>query len=96
MRVPSVYTASEIATWTVSEEYEPGKWRPARPCSFQAESIPSWWDFFKMRCRIAWMVFTGECDALRWGPKSGTWKNSQCNYKDLTDPSFIRAGKEKP
>lgn len=89
MRNPQVFSATEIATWHVSEEYEPGKWRPARPCP--------WFGFrLKERLRIAWRVFTGEWDALRWGDESGEWTNAQVNYRDITEPGFMRAGEEKP
>jgi hypothetical protein len=44
MRTPLVYTASEIANWHVSEEYAPGRWRPARCCGFSglASEIANW------------------------------------------------------
>ena len=57
-RNPVVYSASEIATWHVSEEFKPGHWRPARPCGFRAE--------FMYRLRVAWFVFIGRYDALNW------------------------------
>ncbi len=87
MRNPTVYRASEIATWHVSEEYEPGKWRPARPCPWYGHR-------WRYRLRLAWWVFTGKCDALNWGDNSGRWKNSEANYRDITEKGFIRAGKE--
>jgi hypothetical protein len=87
-RIPTVYSATDIATWHVSEEHEPGVWRPARPCAIKG------WRFME-RLRAAWMVFTGKWDALRWGNNSGEWSNQQVNYRDLTEPGFIRAGKEK-
>jgi len=34
-----------------------GKWLPARPLGFM-----SW----QQRWKMAWLVFTGKCDALKW------------------------------
>lgn len=87
MRNPTVYSASEIATWHVSEEYEPGKWRPARPWPWYGHQ-------WRYRLRLAWRVFTGQYDALNWGDNSGLWKNSEVNYRDITEKGFIRAGRE--
>lgn len=86
MRNPEVYSASEIATWHVSEEYEPGKWRPARCCAWHGLNL-------RYRLRLAWWVFTGRCDVLRWGEASGTWSNDHANYRDITEKGFVRAGK---
>ncbi len=61
MRVPLVYGAAEIVNWHIAEEYEPGKWRPARCCPFFG------WRHWRMRLRIVWAVFTGKYDALNWG-----------------------------
>lgn len=38
-------------------EYEPGKWGPARPLAL---------DYFYLRWKAAWLVFTGRADALLW------------------------------
>lgn len=66
MRFPAIYRAHEIATWQVAEEYEPGKWTPCRPCPYEAESLSHWLMLTVDRFRIAWLVFTGKCDALSW------------------------------
>ena len=87
MRTPQVFTASEIVNWHVSEEAEPGKWRPARPCSFCGMR------HFITRLRIAWRVLTGKYDALNWqgsGDKSAT----ETNYLDILHPGFKRATHE--
>ncbi len=34
-----------------------GKWVPARPLGFRS---------LRYRLRATWLVFTGQCDALRW------------------------------
>jgi hypothetical protein len=39
------------------QEYEPGKWCPARPIGY-----PSFW----YRIKAAWLVFTGKADAILW------------------------------
>lgn len=84
-----VFSAHEIATWPTSEEHEPGSWRPARNCPIHGLRL-------RERLRIAWRVFTGRYDAVMWGEKSGEWSNAQVNYRDCTQPGFIRAGKEQP
>lgn len=89
MRVPLVYTASEVVNWHVSEQDEKGKWRPARPCPF--------WSFrhIRQQFRIAWAVFIGELDALQWGESSGANKPPEA-YRDCTDPRWLRANKMVP
>jgi len=82
-----VFTASEIATWHIAEEFEPGKWRPARSCPIYG------WRFME-RLRVAWRVFTGQYDALNWEEQSGEWTNAHANYRDCTEKGFILAGKE--
>ena len=91
MRSPSRYTASEIATWHVSEEYEPGRWRPARPCPIYRPWVS--WEGWRIRFIFAWRVFTGRCDILDWGNQSGEWSNAEVQYRDLTEKGFIRAGR---
>lgn len=92
MRSPSRYTASEIAGWHVSEEFEPGRRRPARPCPIYRPILS--WENWRQRLTFAWRVFTGRCDILDWEPRSGEWKNDQIAYRDITDKRFIRAGVE--
>ena len=81
MRVPQVFTASEIANWTVSEEVAPGKWRPARACSFEGLR------HFRVRIKIAWHVFTGKYDALNW-QGSGEKTPTKTHYRDIMHPDF--------
>jgi hypothetical protein len=80
IRCPLVYSAAEIVNWHISEEYELGKWRPARCCPFDGH--------WMMRLRIAWRVFIGRYDALNWGDRSG---EAGRHYKDVTDPEFFSA-----
>jgi hypothetical protein len=86
MRVPLVYTASEIVNWHVAEEYEQGKWRPSRPCGFCSLS----WDHLKMRFRTAWRVFIGEHDALNW-QGTGKFRATEINYRDCLHPRWKNA-----
>lgn len=88
-RVPLVYSASEIVNWHVSEQYEPGKWRPARCCGFNTLS----WDHIRMRFRLAWRVFLGQYDCLNWGKGSGEEKATDTNYRDCTDPRWLRSNR---
>ena len=83
MRVPLVYTPTEIVKWPVSEECSLGLWRPARPCGFSFLS----WDCLKMRLRITWRVFTGKYDALNW-QGTGVKRNTETNYRDCTEAGF--------
>lgn len=86
MRMPAYYTAKEVATWHVSEEYEPGRWRPARPCPFHFGALD--WSGWRIRIILAWRVFVGRCDALSWGENSGEWTNDQVNYRDCKHPEY--------
>ncbi len=85
MRVPTVFTATEIVQWHVSEQLPSGKWRPARPCSFEGIT------HFKTRCRIAWRVFTGKLDALNWESGSGERPATDVTYADFRTPGFKNA-----
>lgn len=87
MRVPVVFTPTDIINWTVSEEYRPGKWRPSRWSAFYG------WKHFTFRVKTAWMVFTGKFDALSWGKTSGEISCDKIRYKDCTDPEFFNAAK---
>jgi len=86
MRIPLIYSASEIATWHISEEYSPGKWRPARCCGF------NYWTYqwIKYRFRILYYVFIGKYDVLDWGTESGDKERYKINYRDILHPEFIR------
>jgi hypothetical protein len=64
MRQPDIWTVDAIRNHSVAEEVPataltPAYWRPCRP---MAHNAFSWWWRFK----LAWMVFTGQCDCLRW------------------------------
>jgi len=88
MRQPSAYSANEIKGWPTEEEFEPGKWRPARPCAFSFGILS--WSGWKQRFRLAWRVFTGRSDVLYWGAQSGEFNNDAVKYRDITDPQFTK------
>ena len=89
MRVPLVYSASEINRWHISEQFQPGKWRPARCCGF--------WTFRHVRqqLRVAWRVLIGRYDALNWGDGSGESAvaigAAYPQYADCTQAEFFSA-----
>ena len=60
MKAPSLYTFDDLRHLLIGEfgktEYK-GKWIPARPVGFF-----SW----RYRLSLAWGVFTGKLDALKW------------------------------
>lgn len=87
MRLPLVYTTTEILNWHVAEEYAPGKWRPARCCGF--------WSFrhIGQQLRVAWWVLIGRFDALNWETGSGEKPATEINYRDCRDPRWLRANR---
>ena len=86
MRIPLVYSPTDICEWTVSEEYKNGKWRPARCVGFNYWS----WEWIKYRFRILWNVWIGKYDVLNWGDSSGEKSNSEICYRDILHPDFKR------
>ena len=56
-QAPSIYTVDYIRTSNTTAQIN-GKWIPARPLGL---------DTLKNRFRLAFMVFTGKLDALKWG-----------------------------
>lgn len=82
-RVPNAFSASEIATWPTAEEYEPGRWRPSRPCSWNGLCL-------RKRLVMAWHVFMGEVDVLYWGAASGQQLAGKPRQKSITEPDFKR------
>jgi hypothetical protein len=85
LRCPVVYSASEINNWHIAEEFEAGKWRPARCCGFGG--LRHW----RQHLLITWRVFTGRYDALNWGDGSGEAPSTERRYKDCTEPEFFSA-----
>jgi hypothetical protein len=68
MRNPELYNADEVIKWNVAtteiitKDYRgvpvQCDWVAARPLG---RSGPFWYRF-----KLAWMVFTGKCDVLKW------------------------------
>jgi hypothetical protein len=59
MRTPVVYSADQIASWSVQCKGKNGLWTQARPMSWPGINLHK-------RITAAWMVFTGKADALIW------------------------------
>lgn len=61
-RLPEVYVADELLQdWPTRGKVGVG-WCLARPVSYQLRGPLAWWRRFK----VAYRVFTGELDALKW------------------------------
>lgn len=64
MRGPQAYFADDLKNWSVSttaQHPERGEvWVACRP------ECASWHETLWNRLRMAWMVFTGKADVLRW------------------------------
>ena len=58
-QAPQIYIADQLRKWDVDCQISPGMWVACRPMS------PSFYGVAD-RLRLAWLVFTGECDALKW------------------------------
>lgn len=62
MYTPKVYTTEQIKKWDVDKKISrQGRdyWTPARPYNSEHLQLGT-------RIKLAWMVFTGKCDALQW------------------------------
>lgn len=59
MKTPVLYSADEIKCWDVQTKSKNGLWTQARPMSRPGFNL-------KLRLSLAWMVFTGQADALIW------------------------------
>lgn len=60
MREANVYTADTLdKRYYGTRQRENGAWVMARPVNYQAMF---WWE----RLAVAWKVFTGKYDALKW------------------------------
>lgn len=57
MRTPNLISADDLAKWDCHAEIEDGKWVAARPLSYIG---------FLRRLKLAWRVFKGDYDALKW------------------------------
>jgi hypothetical protein len=57
--MPNVFWADEITRWSTHKKDSKGRWTAARPLGYAGLHL------FK-RAKIAWKVFIGQYDALRW------------------------------
>jgi len=57
--VPNVFWADEIRRWDAYRKKSEGSWVACRPLGFPGYRLIT-------RFKIAWKVFTGQYDALRW------------------------------
>ena len=56
---PNCYTPEQLQKWDVAREGNEGNWVAARPMQLRGF-------FLRRRLKLAWGVFTGRYDALRW------------------------------
>lgn len=56
---PTVYNVDELKNWNCEVEVASGQYEMARPLGLQG------WFLFH-RLRVAWRVFNGEWDAVKW------------------------------
>jgi hypothetical protein len=60
---PNLYTPEQLKRWNADVEANNGDWVPNRPLGWQGLfSIYG----LKRRIKLAWGVFTGRYDALKW------------------------------
>ena len=59
MRQPELYNVDELTAMKVSTQLPSGQWVAARPYGTNIHT-------FLWRWSIAWLVFTGQCDAIAW------------------------------
>lgn len=60
MRVPNVYFVDNLDFDSWPRTHFRGRWFRARPMGLDGP-------FLRYRLRVAWLVFTGRWDAVRWG-----------------------------
>ena len=56
---PTIFNADEFREWNMQKQVSPGQWEWARPLGLQG------W-FLLHRLRVAWRVFKGDWDAVKW------------------------------
>lgn len=56
---PTIYNVDEFKTWQCQSQVEDGQWEMARPLG-----LPGL--FLCYRLRVAWCVFKGDYDAVKW------------------------------
>jgi len=58
MREPNIFHIDTLKDWDVEKQLSNSSWVPARP------DPPNYG--LKTRLKVAWLVFTGQCDAVEW------------------------------
>ena len=56
---PTIYNVDEFRSWNCQKEVNKGQWEMCRPLGLQGM-------FLRHRLRVAWKVFKGEFDAVKW------------------------------
>jgi hypothetical protein len=59
MRTPTIHLADNIKKWDATASYDGIHWYLARSEGYPGINL--WF-----RLQLAWLVFTGRCDALEW------------------------------
>lgn len=59
MRIPDLYSVSDLRNHPVDTQLPSGDWVPARPMGLHGLHLV--W-----RLRFAWLVFVGRYDVVRW------------------------------
>lgn len=59
MSAPTLYTADELRRWQCDAGLPDGRWVAARPMGWPGLAL-------RLRLRLAWAVFTGRYDAVKW------------------------------
>ena len=63
MKQPQIFHANYIDMDTRTQTQDSnGAWVPARPLAYQHTGFRN----LQNRLHLAWLVFTGKCDALQW------------------------------
>lgn len=77
MNQPQIIHTNYIDTDTHTQD-KYGAWVPARPLPYYHSDLNN----LLNRLRLAWLVFTGRCDALQWSD------NDSANTRDVPTPTL--------
>jgi hypothetical protein len=83
MRTPQLFWTHQIRNTNMWTETKRRGWVPARPLGFQGIAL-------RTRLRLAWAVFTGKYDVLRWESEHESQEQSalakaDCDGKAVTE-----------
>ena len=59
MNCPNLFNSDELTHWSNQKEISPDNWVAARPLGLQGL-------FLVHRLRLAWRVFKGQYDVVKW------------------------------